>query len=83
MKVSRAFLDDLALIANKNDWSKQEIEQVKQEIRDEPELRSYYEILAFAYRSGYEQTRENECIRLVEWFFSMGWDNPFNVGLPA
>lgn len=67
MKVSRAFLQDFAFIANFYEWSDRDVEEVKEQTRGSPELMRYWRELAAAHRAGYEQTRANNWQRLGEW----------------
>ncbi len=67
MLVSRQFLKDFAYIANYYGWTDKEVEEVKAETRNSPELRYYWQELARAHRQGYRQTKENNYMRLAEW----------------
>ena len=64
-KVSKLFLRDFAELANRYHWSADDIEEMKQFVRDGG--RAYLETLAKAHRDGYEQTEENNFIRLDRW----------------
>jgi len=67
MLVSRKFLLDFAYIANFYGWTNSDIEEVKKETRESPELVKYWSELADAHRHGYRQTKENNYMRLAEW----------------
>ena len=74
MKVSREFLKDFAEIANRYGWNADDIEEVKAHMREHFEpMRRYWSTLAAAHRAGYEQTRENDYIRLQAWCALKGW----------
>lgn len=66
-KVSKAFLQMFAELANRYEWREQEIEEMKAEVRRGKGMREYLEILAQAHRDGYEQTKDNHFMRLSEW----------------
>ena len=67
MLVNRKFLRDFAELANRYGWSGAELENVKEQTRNSPELRRYWEELAKAHRQGYEQTEKNDWVRLEKW----------------
>jgi hypothetical protein len=67
MKVSKQFLRDFAYIANLYGWSAEDVEDAKAQTRAHPELRLYWTQLAVAHRAGYQQTRENNYMRLGLW----------------
>lgn len=67
MKVSKQFLRDFAYIANLYGWSAEDVEDAKAQTRAHPELRSYWAQLAAAHRAGYQQTPENDYMRLGRW----------------
>lgn len=67
MKVSKQFLRDFAYIANLYGWSAEDVEDAKAQTRAHPELRLYWTQLAVAHRAGYQQTRENNYVRLGLW----------------
>ena len=67
MKVSKQFLQDFAYIANLYGWNADDVEDAKAQTRANPELRSYWTQLAVAHRAGYQQTRENNHMRLGQW----------------
>lgn len=66
-KVSREFIRDFAYIANLYEWTPADIEEVKQQTRGNAELMGYWRTLAFAHRMGYQQTKENNYMRMTEW----------------
>lgn len=72
MKVSKQFLRDFAYIANLYGWNADDVEDVKAQTRAYPELRSYWAQLAAAHRAGYQQTRENNFMRLGQWLHGRG-----------
>lgn len=83
MKVSKQFLRDFAYLANRYNWTPADIEEVKAHAREHPDLmRRYWSNLAIAHRAGYEQTPENNFIRLAEWCRRRGWPNPYEADLP-
>jgi len=67
MKVSKQFLRDFAYIANLYGWNAEDVEDAKAQTRAHPELRSYWTQLAAAHRAGYQQTPENDYMRLGRW----------------
>ena len=67
MKVSKQFLRDFAYVANLYGWSAEDVEDAKEQTRAHPELRLYWTQLAVAHRAGYQQTRENNYMRLGHW----------------
>lgn len=68
MKVSKAFLQDFAYLANRYGWNATDIEDVKAQTRAAPdEMRWYLTTLAAAHRVGYEQTPANGHQRLFDW----------------
>ena len=67
MKVSKQFLRDFAYIANLYGWNAEDVEDAKAQTRAYPELRMYWTQLAAAHRAGYQQTRENNHMRLGQW----------------
>lgn len=67
MKVSKTFIKDFAYLANYYGWEGAELEDVKQQTRDSPELKRYWQRLAAAHRAGYEQTKQNNYERLAQW----------------
>lgn len=78
MKVSKQFLRDFAFLANRYQWTPADIEDVKADTRANPDLVRYWAALAAAHRAGYEQTAENNFIRLYAWFKFEGVRNPFS-----
>jgi len=80
MKVSRQFLQDFAYLANYYGWSPAEVEEIKADTRANPELVRYWSVLAAAHRAGYEQTPENNSIRLRDWCIQRGLGDPFVHG---
>lgn len=70
MKVSKQFIRDFVYIANLYDWNADDVEEAKEQTRAHPELRSYWTQLAAAHRAGYQQTRENNFMRLEQWQLS-------------
>jgi hypothetical protein len=72
MKVSKQFLLDFAYIANLYGWNAEDVEDAKAQTRAHPDLRSYWTRLAAAHRAGYEQTRENNFMRLGQWLHGRG-----------
>ena len=68
MKVSKQFLRDFAYIANLYGWNAADVEEAKEQTRANPdEMRRYWTQLAAAHRAGYQQTRENNFMRLWQW----------------
>lgn len=67
MKVSRAFMEDFASLANRYKWDGRVLEEVKEQTRNSPELKKYWQDLAKAHRAGYEPSRANNWQRLGEW----------------
>ena len=77
MKVSRTFLLDFAYLANYYQWGSSDIEDVKAHIRDNPDMVRYWSILAAAHRNGYEQSVENNFVRLQPWCTQHGFLGPY------
>jgi hypothetical protein len=78
MNVSKAFLKDFAYLANRYGWMPADIEDIKAHTRADPEpMTRYWTNLAAAHRAGYEQTRENNYIRLQAWCAENGYPDPF------
>lgn len=78
MRVSKKFLNDFAYLANYYGWSLDEIEEMKQCTREDPEqMVRYWTTLAAAHRAGYEQNEENGYMRLGLWCAIQGWPAPF------
>jgi hypothetical protein len=68
MKVSKQFLRDLAYIANLYSWNVKDVEDAKAQTRANPgEMRPYWTRLAAAHRAGYQQTVDNNFMRLGQW----------------
>jgi hypothetical protein len=67
MLVSKQFLMLFAELANRYKWDKNDIEEIKEATRRDPELKIYWETLGKAHRNGYEQKKENGYIRLFKW----------------
>jgi hypothetical protein len=68
MKVSKQFLRDFAYIANLYGWNAEDVEDAKAQTRANPdEMRRYWTQLAAAHRAGYQQTRDNNYVRLEQW----------------
>jgi hypothetical protein len=68
MKVSKQFLRDFAYIANLYGWTADDVEDAKAQTRSNPgEMVPYWTRLAAAHRAGYQQTRENNHMRLGQW----------------
>lgn len=78
IKVSKQFIIDFAQLANKFDWTLSEIEEFKQVVRENPEMKRYLSVLAAAIRAGYEQTEENIHVRLEEWCRIKGFNDIFS-----
>lgn len=72
MRVSKSFLRDFAYIANLYAWNAGDVEDAKAQTRSSPELRSYWTQLAAAHRAGYQQTQENNFMRLGQWLHENG-----------
>lgn len=71
MRVSRAFLQDFAYLANRYGWNAVDVEEMKEAIRMNEEAgRRYITMLAAAHRRGYEQTAENGYLRLQDWLLN-------------
>lgn len=77
MNVSRQFLRDFAFLANHYRWTPADIEDVKADTRANPDLVCYWSTLAAAHREGYEQTKENNHIRLRPWCKEKNLPDPF------
>lgn len=77
MKVSRQFLHDFAFLANHYRWTPADVEDIKADTRANPDLVRYWTTLATAMRAGYEQTKENNFIRLQAWCADRGMPDPF------
>lgn len=78
MRVSKNFIKDFAFLANFYEWSPKEIEEIKQEIREAgTEMVYFWSCLANAIINGYAQTRENNYIRLENWWLENGMTNLF------
>jgi hypothetical protein len=77
MKVSKQFLKDFAYLANHYQWTPADVEDVKAYTRENPDMVRYWTALASAHRSGYEQTPENNFIRLQHWCAQSGRTDPF------
>ncbi|WP_151636001.1 hypothetical protein [Noviherbaspirillum aerium] len=78
MLVSKQFLKDFAYLANRYEWTPDEIEDIKAHTRAYPvEMRRYWTNLATAYRAGYEQTVANDYIRLQTWCAQQSWPDPY------
>lgn len=68
MKVSKQFLRDFAYIANLYGWTADDVEDAKAQTRSNlGEMVPYWTRLAAAHRAGYQQTRENNHMRLGQW----------------
>lgn len=68
MKVSKQFLRDFAYIANLYGWNAEDIEDAKAQTRANPgDLMPYWTRLAAAHRAGYQQTVDNNYMRLGQW----------------
>jgi len=68
MKVSKQFLRDFAYIANLYGWNVEDVEDAKAQTRANPgEMRPYWTGLAAAHRAGYQQTVDNNFMRLGQW----------------
>jgi len=78
MKVSRQFLRDFAFLANYYLWTPADIEDVKADTRANPDLAHYWTALANAHRAGYEQTDDNNHVRLCDWCKANGYPDPFS-----
>lgn len=73
MKVSKRFLRDFAYIANLYGWNAEDVEDAKAQTRANPdEMCAYWTQLAAAHRAGYQQTRENNFMRLGQWIQLQG-----------
>lgn len=68
MKVSKQFLRDFAYIANLYGWNAEDVEDAKAQTRANPgEMVPYWTRLAGAHRAGYQQTSDNNYMRLGQW----------------
>jgi hypothetical protein len=68
MKVSKQFLRDFAYIANLYGWNAEDVEDAKAQTRaNRGELVPYWARLAAAHRAGYQQTVDNNYMRLGHW----------------
>ena len=65
--VSRKFIRDFAELANIYSWEGRELEEVKEQTRNSPELKLFWQRLAAAHRAGYVQNRDNNFERLDCW----------------
>jgi len=74
MLVSKQFLQDFAYIANLYGWNADDVEDAKAQTRAHPELRFYWTQLAAAHHAGYQQTRDNNYMRLGQWLQFQGID---------
>jgi hypothetical protein len=82
MKVSKQFLRDLAYIANLYSWNVKDVEDAKAQTRANPgEMRPYWTRLAAAHRAGYQQTVDNNFMRLGQWAQLQG-NGRSNLGAP-
>lgn len=77
MNVSRQFLQDFAYLANHYHWTPTDIEDAKADTRANPDLVRYWSTLAAAHRAGYEQTPQNNFIRLRDWCRLHDLGDPF------
>jgi len=68
MKASKQFLRDFAYIANLYGWNAEDVEDAKAQTRANPgELVPYWTRLAAAHRAGYQQSVDNNYMRLGQW----------------
>lgn len=67
INVTKAFLKSFAELANRYDWNADEIEEMKNAVRENNGMKEWLEKLASAHRRGYEQTKENNYIRVDAW----------------
>jgi len=67
MKVSKAFLRDFGFLANLYKWDENDINEIKQAVREGTGYREFLEQLAAAHRAGYVQDESNNFIRLEQW----------------
>lgn len=58
-------------------WIDEDASDVMQSIKENPDAARYYIILSAAHRAGYEQTAENNFIRLQIWCGDKGLPDPF------
>lgn len=68
MRVSNRFLRDFAYIANLYGWNAEDVADAKAQTRANPgEMVPYWTSLAAAHRAGYQQTSNNNYMRLGQW----------------
>jgi len=68
MMFSKQFLRDFACIANLYGWNAEDVEDAKAQTKSNPgELVPYWTRLAAAHRAGYQQTVDNNYMRLGQW----------------
>lgn len=58
---------DFAELANRFEWNAEDIEEMKGLVRMGKGMKEWLERLAYAYRSGYQQMKENNYMRLYVW----------------
>jgi hypothetical protein len=81
MNAPRQFLKDFAYLANYYNWTATDIEEIKAQMRPDPEpMAAYLSALACAHRAGYKQTKANGYIRLQAWCETNGLPVPFSAG---
>lgn len=68
MLESQQFVDDIAYLARYYGWDADDLDDVLAQTESNPgEMCGYWAQLAAAHRSGYEQTAENNYMRLSQW----------------
>lgn len=70
---SENFIDDMVYLADYYGWGTEDIEDVmSQTVANPDEMSQYWTWLAAAHRAGYEQTSENNYLRLEAWCDQQG-----------
>jgi len=65
---SENFIDDIDYLADYYSWTDDDLADVMEQIVANPdEMGRYWIHLAAAHRAGYQQTRENNFMRLGQW----------------
>lgn len=68
MLESQQFVDDIAYLARYYGWDYDDLDDVLAQTESSPdEMCGYWAQLAAAHRSGYQQTHENDYMRLGRW----------------
>ena len=65
---SQQFVDDIAYLARYYGWDSDDLDDVLAQTESNPdEMYGYWTQLAAAHRAGYQQTPENDYMRLGRW----------------